>query len=95
MYGLIGRIIAHPGKRDDLIGIMKGGTARMPGCISYIIATDPADDNAIWITEVWDDPASHKASLSLPQVQATIAKARPLIAGFDNRTETTPVVIAN
>lgn len=95
MYGLIGRMIAQDGKRDELIAIMKGGTAKMPGCLSYVIATDPGNANAIWITEVWDDEASHKASLALPQVQATIAKARPLIAGFDSRTVTTPVVIAN
>jgi quinol monooxygenase YgiN len=95
MYGLIGRIIAQPGKRDELISIMQGGTAKMPGCISYVIALDPADDNAIWVTEVWDDEASHKGSLTLPQVQATIVKARPLIAGFDNRTVTTPVVITS
>jgi len=95
MYGLIGRMIAQDGKRDELIAIMKGGTAKMPGCLSYVIATDPGNANAIWITEVWDDEASHKASLALPQVQATIAEARPLIAGFDSRTVTTPVVIAN
>jgi len=23
----------------------------MPGCLSYIVANDPADANAIWITE--------------------------------------------
>jgi quinol monooxygenase YgiN len=49
-----------------------------------VIATDSADADALWITEVWDSAASHKASLGLPAVQATIAKARPLIAGFSN-----------
>ncbi|MGO4843939.1 antibiotic biosynthesis monooxygenase, partial [Rhizobiaceae sp. 2RAB30] len=42
-------------------------------------------------TEVWDNAASHKASLSLPAVQAAIAKARPMIAGFDSHVETEPV----
>lgn len=91
MYGLIGRMIAQPGKRDELVSIMTESSAAMPGCLSYIIATDPANDDAIWITEVWDEEASHRASLSLAAVQAAIAKARPLIAGFDNRTETRPV----
>ncbi|SFU03141.1 Predicted DNA-binding protein, contains Ribbon-helix-helix (RHH) domain [Mesorhizobium sp. YR577] len=91
MYGLIGRMIAQPGKRDELISIMTESSDAMPGCLSYVIATDPADDNAIWITEVWDNETSHKASLSLAAVQAAIARARPLIAGFDNRTETRPV----
>jgi quinol monooxygenase YgiN len=91
MYGLIGRMIAQPGKRDELMAIMTDSSDAMPGCLSYVIATDPADDDAIWITEVWDNEASHKASLSLPAVQMAIVKARPLIAGFDNRTETRPV----
>ena len=63
----------------------------MPGCLSYVVAQDPADADAIWITEVWDSQSSHKASLSLPSVQAAIARGKPLIAGFDQHSETLPV----
>jgi quinol monooxygenase YgiN len=91
MYGLIGKMNAVSGQRDALVAILLGSTQAMPGCLSYVIATDPADNDALWITEVWDNPASHKASLALPAVQAAIAKARPLIAGFSNRVETVPV----
>ena len=56
-----------------------------------LIAQDPVEADAIWITEVWTDAASHTASLSLPAVQQAIAKARPLIAGFDSHVETIPV----
>src|ERR1041384_1844734 len=66
MYGLIGKMRAVAGQRDALIAILLEGTGSMPGCLSYIVATDPADADAIWITEVWDSEASHKASLSLP-----------------------------
>ena len=31
----------------------------MPGCLSYVVATDPAEPNGIWITEAWDSQASH------------------------------------
>jgi len=91
MYGLIGKMIAVAGERDALAAILLDGTHAMPGCLSYVIARDQADDNALWITEVWDSQASHKASLSLPSVQAAIAKGRPLIAGFSNRVETVPI----
>lgn len=91
MYGLIGKMIAAPGQRDALIGILLEGTTGMPGCRSYVVAADPGDANAIWITEVWDDEASHKGSLSLPAVQAAISKARPIIAGFGERFVTAPV----
>jgi quinol monooxygenase YgiN len=91
MFGLIGKMRAAPGKRDELIKILLDGTGSMPGCLSYIVAADPADADAIWITEVWTDEASHKASLALAEVQAAIAKARPIIAGFDSQTRTIPV----
>ena len=91
MYGLIGKMTALAGKRDELIAILLAGVAEMPGCLSYIVATDPADANAIWITEAWDSKASHDASLSLPQVRAAIAKGKPLIAGFSDGTVTAPV----
>lgn len=91
MYGLIGRITATDGNRDELILILLGGTTDMPGCRSYVIAKDPGDANAIWITEIWTDEASHKASLQLPAVQDAIARGKPLIAGFDQRVVTEPV----
>lgn len=91
MYGLIGKIKAQPGKRDALISILLENVSSMPGCFSYVVCQDSADADAIWVTEVWDGPSSHKASLSLPSVQQAIALARPLIAGFGERFETIPV----
>ena len=74
MYGLIGKITTAPGQRDALAVILLGGTGAMPGSLSYIVATDPSDPDALWITEVWDTQAQHQASLGLPAVQAAIAK---------------------
>jgi len=91
MYGLIGKISTAPGQRDAFAAILLDGTNAMPGCLSYIVARDPADENALWVTEVWDSQESHKASLSLPSVQAAIAKGRPMITGFSNRVETVPL----
>ncbi len=91
MYGLIGKMTATKGNRDTLANAMLEGTAAMPGCLSYIIALDPDDTDALWITEVWDNKESHAASLALPAVKAAIAKGRPLIAGFSDRVETTPL----
>lgn len=91
MYGMLGRMKAVPGKREELLALLLESSAGMPGCLSYIVAKDAADPDAIWITEAWDSKEHHDASLKLPQVQAAIAKARPLIAGFDSRAETEPV----
>ena len=91
MYGLIGQMLAVPGERAQLMKLLTASSGDMPGCISYVIAADKDDLDSIWITEVWDSAESHKASLELPQVQAAIAQARPLIAGFGVRAETEPL----
>ena len=91
MYGLISKITTLAGQRDALASILIDGTVSMPGCLSYVVAADPADPHALWVTEVWESQARHQASLQLPSVQAAIARGRPLIAGFSNRVETTPL----
>ena len=90
-YGLIGQMLAKPGWRDTLVSILREGTGAMPGCMSYIVALDADNADAIWITEVWTGKAAHAASLNLPAVRAAIQKARPIIAGFGHRFETVPV----
>ncbi|MBI5942063.1 MAG: antibiotic biosynthesis monooxygenase [Caulobacterales bacterium] len=90
-YGLFGKMVAAPGKRDELIGHLLAGTGQMPGCLIYVVARDPVEADAIWISEVWTDRQHHADSLKLPRVQAAIAKARPIIAGFGERFETIPV----
>lgn len=91
MYGLISKMRAVTGQRDALAAILLDGASGMPGCLSYVVAQDPGDVDAIWVTEVWDSQSSHQASLSLPSVKDAISRGRPLIAGFDQRMETVPV----
>jgi quinol monooxygenase YgiN len=89
VYGLIGQMIAVPGARVGLMAILLS-MGEMPGCISYVVAEDPTNADAIWITEVWESAAAHEASLDLPSVQAAITKGRPLIADLRSRVETVP-----
>ncbi|MCG2584984.1 putative quinol monooxygenase [Massilia sp. TS11] len=91
MYGLIGNIQAQPGQGAALSAILLQGLANLPGCLSYIVARDPADPDVLWVTEVWDSQASHRAALALPVVQAAIVQGRPLIARFGERHETEPL----
>ena len=82
---------AVAGQRDALISLLINGVSGMPGCLSYVVAQDPSDADAIWITEVWDNQASHKMSLSLPSVQDAISRGKPLIAAFEQHIETIPM----
>ena len=91
MYGLISEITTASGKRDELASVLVGGTSRMPGCLSYVIAVDTGKVDTLWVTEVWVDESSHKASINLPAVQEAMRKGRPLIIGFASRVETTPI----
>lgn len=91
MYGLIGKLIAQPGEREALSEILLNGIAGMPGCLSYVVAMDSSDDDALWVTEVWESQAMHGESLKLASVQKAIAQGKPLIAGFGERFETQPL----
>jgi quinol monooxygenase YgiN len=91
MYGLIGKAICVAGKREEFIAILLEDVGTMPGCLSYVVARDPKDPDAVWITEVWNSKDSHAASLQLPAVRAAIAKGRPLIASFGEQIVTEPV----
>jgi len=91
MYGLIGKFRSLPGQREALASILIEGTSAMPGCLSYVVAADATDPDALWVTEVWDSSASHRASLALPAVQRAIARGKPLIAAFGERFETKPI----
>jgi quinol monooxygenase YgiN len=91
MYGLIGKMMAVPGQREALIAILLEGVAGMPGCLSYVVACDPTDADALWITEVWESQEHHRASLTLSSVQEAIVRGRPLIAAFGESVVTEPV----
>jgi len=91
MFGLVGKFTAHAGKREALIEVLVVASSDLPGCLSYIVARDAADADALWVTEVWDNPESHAASLKLPAVQQAIQQARPWIRDIARVATTEPV----
>ncbi|MGD0366692.1 MAG: putative quinol monooxygenase [Acidobacteriaceae bacterium] len=91
MYGLIAKLTLLPGKRDEVIALLTESSANMPGCFSYVIASDAANENVLWVTEVWESKASHDTSLSLRAVQTVIPKVKPLVANFEKIAETDPI----
>ena len=91
MYGLIAKLTIHPGKRDEMTGILKESAANMPGCMNYFIAEDATDESVFWVTEVWASRASHDASFSLPQVKRALPLAKALVARFEKVAETLPL----
>jgi quinol monooxygenase YgiN len=91
MYGLIAKIKTVAGKRDEMVAVLKESADGMAGCLSYVVAKDAADEDTLWVTEVWDSTASHDASLSLPAVKNAIPRARALVSAFERVATTHPV----
>jgi quinol monooxygenase YgiN len=91
MWGMIAKITAIPGNRDELVAVLREAASGMPGCLSYVVAKDAADENVLWVTEAWDTQASHDASLALPAVKNALPKSKALVAGFERVAVTAPV----
>ena len=92
MYGLIVKLTSARGRRNDLITMMGGEDSHtIPGCLSFIVAEDAADEDVLWITEVWESQASHEASLQTPAIQTSLVDADTLIAAFEKVATTSPV----
>ncbi|NBD24387.1 antibiotic biosynthesis monooxygenase [Paenibacillus sp. T1] len=93
-FGLSGKMIAQPGKRDELAAILMEAASGMDAvadCQIYIVGVLPEEPDAIWITEVWDNAEAHQASLALEVTQAMIRRAKPLIAGFEQQVKHVPL----
>lgn len=92
MYGLIVKLTAAAGRRADLIRAMGGeDSGSIPGCLSFIVAEDIADEDVLWITEVWDSRESHEASLQRPPVQASLTSVDTLITAYEKVVTSRPV----
>jgi quinol monooxygenase YgiN len=89
LYAQTGKLPAQAGKRAQLCELLLRAAARvgqLPGCRMYAVCEDLADENAVWVMELWDDQDAHDASLGDEQVRALIAEARPLLGGAPEGT---------
>ena len=92
MYGLIVKLTSASGCRAELIEVLGGDDSHtIPGCLSFIVAEDSADEDVLWITEVWDSEASHKASLDFPPSNAGLPAIETLVARHATIAVTKPV----
>jgi quinol monooxygenase YgiN len=92
-YGYIGSMKTKPGCRDDVVSILLSGVGslREAGCDIYLVSVSDADDDMIWVSEVWQTKEHHDASLQLPETKAAISKAMPMLTGEFTSHELTVV----
>lgn len=88
-YGLLGKFTARPGKRDELVEILKQAADLLEEneeCIHYVVNVTGEPD-VIWVTEVWSSKEAHDASLEPEKIRTLIQQAMPLIASVSDQTE--------
>lgn len=82
-FANVGRLVATPGRRDDLVEILTRGNEQLAqaGCLVYEVGTHNDDPDAVFVMELWTSADAHAASLRLPRVRSAIAEAMPLLTG--------------
>jgi quinol monooxygenase YgiN len=88
-----GRIVAQPGRGDELAAILREAAAGLetnPDCLLYVVSRALDDADSVWVTEAWADRGAHAASLQDPAAHDLIERARPIIAAFADRAEWIP-----
>ena len=83
MFANAGTLGAVPGKRDELVGHLsqRNDALREVGCLAYEVGVNDDEPDTVFVVELWESAEAHRASLALPEVQAAIAAARPLLSG--------------
>lgn len=78
-----GTLGTEPGRRDELVALLTRRSDRLTeaGCLLYEVGVHADHPDTVFVVELWTDAAAHRASLDLPEVQASIAEARPLLDG--------------
>ncbi|GAA4116644.1 putative quinol monooxygenase [Nocardioides fonticola] len=78
-----GTLGALPGRRDELVAhLTRPSTALAEvGCLLYEVGVSEEHPDTVFVVELWTSAEAHRASLELPEVQESIAAARPLLSG--------------
>jgi quinol monooxygenase YgiN len=92
-YGLLNKLTAKPGKREEVIGILleSGKLMDDSACLMYMVSEAADDPNVIYVTDLWTSKDLHRQALQAPELRGYIDKAIPLLEGMPEQTEIRPV----
>ncbi|TBN56470.1 antibiotic biosynthesis monooxygenase [Glaciihabitans arcticus] len=82
-FANVGTLGAVPGGRDELVTHLtqRSDALASIGCLAYEVGVNDEEPNTVFVVELWESAEAHRASLQLPEVQALIHAARPLLSG--------------
>ena len=88
--GVVAHMVAKPGQREALIEALRPLVA-MEGLIDLVVAHDPENPDAIWLTEVWANARLHKEAATGEVFTKAMVRIKPVLASIDRNYTTVPV----
>jgi quinol monooxygenase YgiN len=90
----IAKIPCQPGHRDEMEAAMKAMLDHVesePGTLRYVLLRDNADENTLWMYELYQDQASLESHMGSEAMKALGSALRPHLAGRPELFFSTPV----
>ena len=88
-YGLLNRLTAKPGKRDEVVRhLVESGSLfdDNVACLLYLVASPADDPTTIWVVDLWTGEDAHTEALRDPSLRPHIDATVPLLEGMPEQT---------
>ena len=93
-YGMVTEVTARPGCRAEFIASLMEMKRYAAGDVTYLIAADARNDNAVWVSEAWPSEEAKAEWLQLPQVRELLARVESFGDAVVQLHETIPIKVA-
>jgi quinol monooxygenase YgiN len=83
MFGVCGRMTAQPGRRDEVVDLIREGVRAWgdaSGLIAYSVIATLEEPDTIVLTEVWTDKAAHDTMTGSEPARTVTQKILALLA---------------
>lgn len=92
-YGLATKVTALPGKHDSMVELLLKVSRvvfSVPGCLSYVVSTLPAEPDAVFIAEFWGSHDDQRAAFAMAHI-FELANEFHALAAHVEQYELTPL----
>ncbi|HEY2946903.1 MAG TPA: antibiotic biosynthesis monooxygenase [Micromonosporaceae bacterium] len=93
-YGLLNKLTAKPGQRDQVVQILLESGRLFEdnsACLMYLVSESVDDPNVIWVTDLWTSGEEHADALKAPELRPYVEQATPLLEGMPEQMEIRPM----
>ena len=93
-YGLVTEVTARAGCRAEFIAGLLEMKRYIGEDVTYLIAADAKNDDAVWLSEVWASAQAKAEWLEMPQVKDILARVESFGKAVEQLHETVPIKVA-